>query len=183
MFQEQITRGSKNVVVNDLAATTYAAVGLPAGLELDAATGFISGTPQKGANGGVKLYAGNENGYGNYNSADFTFYSSAEGIYPEYGGENARGVVGEEFSYQIGEVSEGIHYADGLPAGLELDAATGIVSGAPEAAGTYRVILYSGNQDGSGWYRSAIFTLANSSSNIDPSPTPTGTPPATGGGN
>jgi hypothetical protein len=44
---------------------------------------------------------------------------------------------------------------------LVLDASTGVVSGTPEEAGTYQVIFYSGDQDGSGWYRSAIFTLSN----------------------
>ena len=145
-------------------ATTYAAVGLPEGLELNAATGVISGTPEDGVSGGVILYAGNENGYGNYRSAEFTFYSSGDGIYPGYGGENVQGKVGEALSFQIGEEGEELYHADGLPKGLVLGSATGVVSGTPEDAGTYQVILYSGKQDGSGWYRSAIFTLANPSS-------------------
>jgi hypothetical protein len=53
------------------------------------------------------------------------------------------------------------YHAVGLPAGLSLDATSGVISGTPVVAGTYKVILYARNANGYSNYQSATFTLAN----------------------
>jgi hypothetical protein len=95
-----------------------------------------------------------------------TVHQNVGGSVPYVSSQNAQGVVGAELNYQIqannyqgGGITS--YYAVGLPAGLSLDATSGVISGTPEVAGTYQVILYAGNDNGYSNYQSAIFTLAN----------------------
>ena len=61
------------------------------------------------------------------------------------------GMVATSFSYQILATGVPTAYgAAGLPAGLTLNTATGLISGAPTAAGTYTVTLSATNAAGTG---------------------------------
>ncbi len=65
--------------------------------------------------------------------------------------DTASGVFGAPFSYTITALNNPVLFdAVGLPAGLSLDETTGVISGAPGAAGTYLVELSAFSGSGSG---------------------------------
>ena len=64
---------------------------------------------------------------------------------------SASGVVGKPFSYQITATGAPASFgATGLPGGLSVDTATGLISGTPSAAGTSTVTLSATNTGGTG---------------------------------
>ena len=64
---------------------------------------------------------------------------------------SASGAVGSAFSYQIAASGSPTSYAaSGLPAGLTVSSATGLISGTPTAAGTSTVTLSATNSAGTG---------------------------------
>jgi len=66
-------------------------------------------------------------------------------------GTTANGTVGSAFSYQIAATNSPTSYgATGLPAGLTVNTATGLISGTPTAAGTSTVTLSATNSGGTG---------------------------------
>lgn len=68
-----------------------------------------------------------------------------------YGAASASGVVGQAFSYQIVATNTPTSFAaTGLPAGLSVNAATGLVSGTPTTAGSATVGLSATNASGTG---------------------------------
>lgn len=63
----------------------------------------------------------------------------------------ASGVVGQAFSYQITATNIPTSFgATGLPAGLAIDMATGLISGIPSASGSFSVNLSATNSAGTG---------------------------------
>jgi hypothetical protein len=67
------------------------------------------------------------------------------------GNLTASGEVGENFSYQITATNSPISYAaSGLPAGLTLNATTGLISGMPSAGGNFPVTISATNSGGTG---------------------------------
>ena len=63
----------------------------------------------------------------------------------------ASGTVGVAFSYQISATNSPTTYgATGLPAGLSVNTASGLISGTPMAAGTSTVTLSATNGSGTG---------------------------------
>ena len=95
-----------------------------------------------------------------------TIYQTVEGQVPYVSSQNVQGVIGEAMDYQIQAndyqgLENASYHAVGLPVGLTLDAISGLISGTPEVAGTYQVILYASNGNGYSNYQAATFTLAN----------------------
>jgi hypothetical protein len=70
------------------------------------------------------------------------------------------GTTGDSFSYQITATGTPTSYgASGLPGGLSLDSSTGLISGAPVAAGASTVTLTATNDGGTGT-ASMVLTVA-----------------------
>src|SRR5204863_311449 len=64
---------------------------------------------------------------------------------------SASGTAGSAFSYQISATNSPTSYgASGLPGGLSVNTATGLISGTPTAAGTSSVVLSATNSAGTG---------------------------------
>ncbi len=135
--------------------TSYGAAGLPAGLTVNSATGLISGTPTAAGTSTVTLSASNSGGTGN---ATLTLAVAAPPAPVITSSTTASGTVGSAFSYQITATNSPTSYgAAGLPAGLTVNSATGLISGTPTAAGTSTVTLSATNSGGTG---NATLTLA-----------------------
>ena len=140
-------------------APTYAAVGLPPGLSLNATTGEITGTPSQAGSFPTTLSASNLAGS---SSVVVTFVvaatATAATVAPPtfYGEATAVGFVGSPLNQYLS--GTGTSYAAGsLPAGLSLNSTTGLMSGVPTAAGLYAVPV---STTGTGGTANAVLTIA-----------------------
>jgi len=129
--------------------TSYGATGLPAGLSVNTSNGLISGTPTAAGSSTVALSATNSGGTGNATlSLTIAPSASAPAI---TSATTTTGKVGTAFSYQITASNSPTSFgATGLPAGLSVNASTGLISGTPSAAGTSTVTLSATNSGGTG---------------------------------
>lgn len=114
--------------------TSYAAAGLPAGLSIHPTTGLISGTPTEAGTFEVELSATNAHGTG---EADLTLHINAPAV-------TITSLTSQTFdatsslNYQITSNFPATSYAaTGLPAGVVLDANTGLITGTPQVSGNF----------------------------------------------
>ena len=134
-------------IVASSTPTSYAATGLPAGLLLNSTTGVISGTPTGAAVSTISLSAINAGGTG---SATLTLTVNPPAPIVS-SGITAQGRVGTAFTYAItASSSPTVFGATGLPAGLAINTATGLISGTPTAAAVSTVTISATNAGGTG---------------------------------
>lgn len=129
LFSYQITANNQ--------PSNFSAYGLPPGLQLDSATGLISGhCPTSGTF-----------------PIDVTVQGALGPAYaravieitplPIYSRTFAEVQVGYSWSYQIQSFNSPTAYeSTGLPTGLQLDAATGLISGVPQVSGSFSVRVF-----------------------------------------
>jgi endoglucanase len=157
--------------------TSYAATGLPSGLAVNAASGLISGTPTVAATSTVSLKASNAGGTG---TKTLTLTVAAAKAPVITSSATASAVVGSSFNYQITASNNPTSYAaTGLPSGLAVNAASGLISGTPTAAATSTISLKASNAGGAGT-KTLTLTVA-AAPIVTPAPTPSPTPAPTPG--
>ncbi len=129
--------------------TSFAATVLPAGLTINRTTGLISGTPTASGVTSLALAAANSAGIGR---ATLTLTINPASALPVITSAlSASGQAGKAFTYQIVATnSPTIYSAVGLPAGLNINRTTGLISGTPTASGVFSVALAAANSAGIG---------------------------------
>jgi hypothetical protein len=132
-------------------AITYNATGLPPGLSIDAATGLISGTATTAYSGTVIVAAADATGA--QASVSFT-WTAANTIYMySPGRQQTKPDTAVKLQLTASEYTAGqtlTYTATGLPPGLSIDSATGLISGTTMSAlGTYSVTVTATDTSGS----------------------------------
>ena len=127
--------------------TSYGATGLPAGLAINTATGLISGATSASGTANATITASNVTGTGTA-----TLLLAIMPPPPVIASAlAASGVQGLPFTYQIIATNSPTAYgASGLPAGLNVTAGTGLISGTPTATGTFISSIAASNITGTG---------------------------------
>ena len=150
--------------------TSYNATNLPAGLSINTSTGAISGTPAGQGTSNVTISATNGIGTGN-SQLVITINPAAPLISSTL---STAGIVGTAFSYTIvGSSSPTSYTATNLPAGLNINTSTGVISGTPIIPISKNVTITATNATGTGSATLAI-TITAASSNVYPNPTQDG---------
>ncbi len=128
----------------------FTATGLPAGLSVDATTGLITGTPTQLGVFPISVTAANAGGTGTGTvGLSVTTEPSTAPIIESPASVSAQ--IGVPFSYQILASGDPTSFgASGLPGGLGIDAATGLISGVPTQAGNFTVTISASSAQGTG---------------------------------
>jgi cellulose 1,4-beta-cellobiosidase len=164
------TAVSLRITASDTAGGTlaYSAAGLPAGLSINASSGLISGTPTTTGTSSVTVTA--KDSTGPSGTASFTWTVTPPGsntvTVTNPGARTA--TVGTAVSLQIQATDSAAgqtltYSATGLPAGLSINASSGLISGTPSTAGTSSVTVTARDSTNSSGSASFSWTVNPSS--------------------
>jgi len=134
-------------------ATAWAATSLPSGLSINASTGLISGTPTTFGTTSATVTASNSAGSSAGTSVQFVIAAAI--LAPVItAGQSFNGTLGTPISVTPALTSAATRpatawTAEGLPTGLSINAATGLISGTPTIAETSTTTLTATGPGGS----------------------------------
>ena len=149
---------------------------LPAGLTLNAASGVISGTPTTAATGSFTVRA--TDGAGAFGTRAYTVTIAAASIVVNPASLPAA-TVGTAYSQTVSATGGTGSYTwsisvGALPAGLLLNASSGVISGTPTTAGASSFTIRA--TDGSGAFGTRAYTVTtNAAVTVNPATLPNGT--------
>jgi PKD repeat protein len=135
-------------------ASSWAVTGLPPGLSISASTGAITGTPGAAGSYQIFLTATGEGGVSATTAATITISAGAPIIDP---GQSFAGKVGVAFPAVRPTIQDATNRApsawaigagSSLPAGLQINSDSGVISGTPLAVGTFSVNVRASNSNG-----------------------------------
>lgn len=129
--------------------TSFDAAPLPSGLSVNTTTGLVAGTPAAAGSFSVTLLATNAVGSATLN---LQLTVGPPVAVPAISSPlKSSAVVGAAFTYQITASNSPASYgASGLPKGLSVTPATGVITGTPNTAGTSKVTINATNSAGTG---------------------------------
>ena len=129
---------------------SYEVLGAPAWMTINGQSGLLGGNPTAPGTYTVQLVASNAAGASNPLTVTLLI-SPAANTPIIVSSQTASGQLSTAFSYQISAtLSPTAYVATGLPAGLGINGATGLISGTPTTSGTFPVTLTAVNANGSG---------------------------------
>ena len=149
--------------------TAWSASNLPAGSDIDPVTGLISGKPAVDGVFNAILSARNATGLSLPFTLRLTITPSATTSTVTSATAASVSTAGS-FTYQIAAGNSPVSYnADGLPAGLALNATTGVISGSVRIPGAYVISVSANNAAGTGPV--TTFTLTVAGADVTPATT------------
>jgi hypothetical protein len=147
---------------------SYKASGLPTGLSINSTTGVISGTASTAGTYNVTVTGTDSTGPTGSASYTWTVGSSSNTVTVTNPGSQS-GTVGTATSLQLSATDSASgqtlsYTASGLPAGLSINATTGLISGTPSTASTYTVTVTATDTTGASGNATFTWTIASGSS-------------------
>ncbi len=125
---------------------TYGAAPLPAGLTLNATSGYITGVPTAAGNATITLSASNTAGTATQN----LLLSIVPPLPVITSSATSSAIVGAAYSHQVTATQTPTKFmATGLPSGLSINTTTGLITGRALSAGTRAITISVSSQGGS----------------------------------
>lgn len=148
--QQQYDSTTTQLIVSNPSLYTWSAVNMPPGLSINSATGLVSGTPTVVGTWDIQILLTDASGTVRSVPFKWTIFAPLTVASPGSQSSKRGAPIPSLQLTQTGGVGPYTWTASGLPAGLSIDPATGVISGKPTTAGTTTVYVtvndYAGNR-------------------------------------